>query len=91
MSTFARIAGFALLMLSLSYFVSAFPTPDINVKIPAIIGTDPVSCILAKLIVEIEAKTHALRMSIYSLASTGCLTHVLCSWLYLDRGAGRRG
>ncbi|KAF8602428.1 hypothetical protein BDV93DRAFT_545280 [Ceratobasidium sp. AG-I] len=60
MSTFTRIAGAALLVLSLSYLVSALPAPAINVQIPAIIGTDAVSCVLAKFIAEIEVKIHAL-------------------------------
>ena len=63
MSTFTRIAGFALLMLSLSYLVSAIPTPSINVKIPAINGTDAISCVLAKFMLDIEAKIHALGKS----------------------------
>ena len=50
-------------MLSLSYLVSAIPTPSINVKIPAIIGTDAISCVLAKFILDIEAKIHALGKS----------------------------
>ncbi|KAF8600700.1 hypothetical protein BDV93DRAFT_510724 [Ceratobasidium sp. AG-I] len=53
MSAFTRIAVFAALMLSLSYLVSAIPTP-------AITGTDAVSLVCAKLFLELEVKIKAL-------------------------------
>lgn len=84
MSTFACIAGLALIVLSLSYLVSALPA--VSVKIPVITGVDPCSRVLSKLFVDIEVKVNALRMSEYSLIFSTGLTDVVYSWVWHDSG-----
>ena len=61
MSTFTRIAVFTMLMLWLSYLVSAIPVSRMDDKIPAITNTNAVSLVCAKLFVGIEVKINALR------------------------------
>lgn len=63
MSSFTRLAGVAVLLLSLGFLVSALPAPktdDIHIAITG--GGDPVTAALVNLVVnlDVEAKIRAL-------------------------------
>lgn len=60
MISFARLAGVAVLLLSFGFLVTALPTIKADDIHLAITGRDAVSCVLAKLIVEVKAKILAL-------------------------------
>lgn len=60
MSSFTRFAGVAVVILSLGFLVTALPVVKTDVIIPAITGTDAVSLVCAKLIVDIDVKIKAL-------------------------------
>lgn len=65
MSSFIRFAGAAAVILSLGFLVTALPAATTSV--PAITGTDAVSLVCAKVLVDIEVKLRALRTSLLDL------------------------
>lgn len=66
MLTFTRLAGFAFVLLSLSFLVSAIPVVTRTyTSICAPSGNDAVSLLFINFRADIEAKIHALRKSFF--------------------------
>ncbi|KAG8694645.1 hypothetical protein FRC08_008344 [Ceratobasidium sp. 394] len=61
MHALARVAAFVFVLLSLSFLVSALPSsPRTLGAISGVTGTDPVSLVFAKLVIDLEVKIKAL-------------------------------